>query len=91
MAYESVPPADIVVCSHYCPVCVLSSCESGEGGCRGTESETTMQGLWEKRCMYGSKNTAESGAQGNEGREELMVSGWETAVGPLMRDTQHDN
>lgn len=38
------------------------------GGEMDRESVTTKQSLWEKRCMYGSKNTARSGAQGNEER-----------------------
>lgn len=47
MAYESLPPADIGVCSHYSAVCVLSSWEMGKEKSDGGQK----QSLWEKKVL----------------------------------------
>ena len=67
MVYESGPPADIVVCSHYCPVCVLSSCESGKEGQREWDDNAELMG--EKMNVWEPKNS-KNGAQGNEERRQ---------------------
>lgn len=82
MADESVPPADIVVCSHYCPVCVLPSCERGGEGHRERHDNAELVGV---------KIQQKVEHEGMKKGGEMSESGWKTAVGPPMRDTQHDN
>lgn len=60
MLLESVPPADIVVCSHYRSACELSSCEQGDCGRKGpglakspaaqTEARMLKKWRWQWRC-----------------------------------------
>lgn len=82
MVYESGPPADIVVCSHYCPVCVLSSCESGKEGQRELDDNAELMG--EKMQKSANKNTAKMEHKGMKKGGE-MESGYKITVGPPMR------
>lgn len=84
MAYESVPPADIVVCAHYCPVCVLSSCERWKEGQRQRQRWQCRDCGRKDACEL-SKNTAKKVEHKGMKTDGEMESGLKTAVGPPMK------